>query len=277
MFGLAVILSSALAASGAAAAPTVVNDRVGDTRVLAGGEGDILRAVTSSTPTVVRVRLILAQPTPASSVYVNLRVGAARYQTRRGQLYRVGTFDVEDGAARRVGVAPARASGRVVTVTIPRRALGDPKVVMTQAMVLEGLDPVDLAPNRSLARHVLTPSRATAPRGPRLVAPARVVPGRPFRVTLSGFPRGASAFVQLQPTEFRGGNAFGVALPGRFRTTAAGGAVLRPRWPARFAACAGASDCTTRPWTRGQRVDITVCAGAPGRAPVCRRAVTRIR
>lgn len=273
----ALMVSGAIIASGAAAAPTVVNDRAGDNRFLAGGEGDIRRAITTSTRTYVRFRIVHRAPTPARSVFVNLRVGRALYQVRRGSLYRVRTFDVEGGPARRVGPAPTRTSGRLVTITIPRRAIGAARLMGVQAMVLQGLDPVDLAPNRRVARHVAPPARRAVPRGPRLSAPGVVDPGRGARLVLRGFPRRAATTITLTPTEFRGGNAFGVAIPGNFRTNSAGAGILTFRWPARYGACAGVSSCTTRPWEPGSRVDIDVCTTTPDTGLTCRRAVTRIR
>ncbi|MEQ8833488.1 MAG: hypothetical protein RIB67_03465 [Miltoncostaeaceae bacterium] len=270
----ALMVSGAIIAAGASAAPTVVNDRAGDNRFLAGGPGDIRRVITTSTRTYFRVRVVHGAPTEARSVFVNLRVGNALYQVRRGSLYRVRTFDVEGGPARRVGPAPARASGRLVTVTVPRRPLGTARLIRVQAMVLQGLDPVDLAPDRGLARHVAPPARSVRPDVPRLRAPSSVIPGRPFRLVLSGFAPRTRVTILLTPSEFRGGNGRGISLRRIFRTDARGVAVLRPTWPARFAACAGATDCTTRPWTRGQRVDINACTVTGG---TCRRAVTRIR
>lgn len=259
---------------------TVVDDPVGDARFgMAHGAGDITRMVVRSPqPGRLMVAVTHAAPTPARSVYLNLRAGSAMYQVRRGTVYRVQTFDLEGGPAQAVGVASARQTGRTVAVSFHLAALGRPRTVGVQAMVLHGLDAADLAPDGAPVRHALSGPAAARrpPPRPTLVAPSVVHPGRAMAIAARGFPPRAALSITLVPTEFRGGNGFGRLVPGRFRSDGQGRATIRPPMPRRYAACAGLRSCTMRPWRSGARVDINLCAQPTGGPLVCARRTARI-
>ena len=116
----------------------------------------------------------------------------------------------------------------------------------------------------------------SADAAPRAFAQKSVKPGKQVKLRVKNFPRRSKVTIFLQPTIYRGGNGFGIALKRRFRLPYKGRGKIRFRMTKRYFACAGASDCRTRKWNRKSRVDVTICT-INKRVPKCAIAVTRIR
>lgn len=111
---------------------------------------------------------------------------------------------------------------------------------------------------------------------PRVTGPRWVTPGH--RVTFIARrlrPHGKVGGVQLQPTQYRGGNGFAVFVRLVRRANAQGIVRLRFRWPRHYFACSSASNCRRVAWEHRQRVDVFVDALA-ARGPAAVRALTRV-
>lgn len=115
----------------------------------------------------------------------------------------------------------------------------------------------------------------SADAAPKAFAQKSVKPGKTVNLRVKNFPKKSRVTLFLQPTKYRGGNGFGIALNRRYGV-AKGRGKIRFRMPKRYYACAGASDCSTETWRRGSRVDLTVCT-VNTRIPYCAVAVSRIR
>lgn len=120
-----------------------------------------------------------------------------------------------------------------------------------------------------------TVEAGSADAAPRAFAQKNVKPGKMVNVRVKNFPRRSKATLFLQPTKYRGGNGFGIALKRRVWIPR-GTKKFRFRMTKRYFACAGARDCNTRKWQKNSRVDITVCT-VNKRIPYCAIAVTRVR
>jgi|GEM_PF-2912291 hypothetical protein len=118
--------------------------------------------------------------------------------------------------------------------------------------------------------------RAAAAATPKLSAPKTVKPGKKTFLRATGFPRRSRVAISLQPTAYRGGNGFGIAVHRRFRLSKQGRGWIKFRMPARYYACAGVSNCSARKWRKRSRVDINVCT-VNKKVPRCATAVSRIR
>lgn len=117
---------------------------------------------------------------------------------------------------------------------------------------------------------------APATAAPKIGAQKNVKPGKKASVRLVGFPKRARIMVQLQPTAYRDGNGFGIAIKKRFRANGKGRGRIRFRMPRRYFACSSYDECRSVRWARSSRVDINVCTTNPKTA-TCARAVARIR
>lgn len=266
----AALLTLAAGAHAATPATTLSDPRGDGSAVSDHGGGDILRVVADQRGGLLRAVITFAEPVAATDVYLNLAVGRRLFQTRRGSVYSVQTYGLEDGPAQMVGIAPTRVAGSRVTITVPLAALGTPGQLRLQAMVTEGLTEKDLAPNRAPA-----PVRLAAPLRPRLGAPARVRAGAPMTLNVRGFAPRSRVTLHAVPTRYRGGNGFGVKLGDTWRTDRTGALLLRTRLTPHFFACAGVSSCRPHPWRRGERIDLTVCSTGSG--AVCARTTARLR
>jgi hypothetical protein len=113
---------------------------------------------------------------------------------------------------------------------------------------------------------------ATAGAKPSIGVPRTTAVGADVRVTLRGFQAGRKVEIHLAPTINRGGNCCGIEarLRSGRRTSAAGRAVARFRWPAHYLRCGAASGCDRVRWVQGQRVDVIVLVGTVRRIKVIR-------
>jgi hypothetical protein len=123
---------------------------------------------------------------------------------------------------------------------------------------------------------VATDGPASAAAAPKAVANKSVKPGKKTSLRVTGFPRRSRVALYLQPTAYRGGNGFGVAVHRRFRLSKLGRGWIKFRMPGRYFACAGVGNCTAKKWRPRSKVDITVCT-VNKRIPRCAIAAARIR
>lgn len=121
-----------------------------------------------------------------------------------------------------------------------------------------------------------TVEAGSADAAPRAFAQKVSKPGKKVNVRVKNFPRRSRVILFLQPTKYRGGNGFGIALKRRIKLPNTGRGKIRFRMPKRYFACAGAENCDTRKWQKKSRVDITVCT-VNKKVPKCAIAVTRVR
>lgn len=122
----------------------------------------------------------------------------------------------------------------------------------------------------------LAVSAPVASAAPKVTVQKKVKPGKRAAARLAGFPARARVTIQLQPTAYRDGNGFGIALKRRWRANAKGRGGIRFRMPRHYFACSSFDDCSRKRWRRGSRVDVNVCTLDP-RTAACARAVARIR
>jgi hypothetical protein len=98
-----------------------------------------------------------------------------------------------------------------------------------------------------------------------------VSPGDRSNFVVTHLGRKAEVQVQLQPTRYRDGNGFGIAVKKEFETNSDGKAVVQFRWPQSYFA----GDDRVR-WEDGEKADVNVCS--TDRADIdCARDVVRVQ